>query len=177
MRAFLSAFVLTLVLRAPVTSWLPPRRLRNTASPWQESKPDALAKVKTYTWTAGQPSPDKTVDQQIIAAVDRELKALGLTKLATGQGDARVTMRSQRRTDADEKAKPSATGALPTYAVGVLVVQMRDSASGQMLFNAKVDSPIDAEPAKLEATINASDRTLRAIPGTRSCETLKSPID
>ena len=121
-----------------------------------ESKPEAVAKVKTYTWTAGQPSPDKTTDQQIIAAVDRELKTIGLTKATTGKGDAQVMYASQRRTDANVKAKPSPTGALPTTAVGVLVVQMRDSANGQMLFNAKVDRPIEAESAKLEATINAA---------------------
>jgi hypothetical protein len=120
-----------------------------------ESKPDALAKVKTYTWTKGQPSPDKDVDAQIIAAVDRESKALGLTKLATGRGDAEVSYASQRRTDADVTAKPSPTGTLPTYPVGVLVVQMRDPTTLQMLFNAKVNSPIDAERSKLEPTINA----------------------
>ena len=159
MRACLSAFVLILVVQGAgyVVATAQTTKYGVTV---EESRPDALAKVKTYTWTAGQPSTDKTVDQQIIAAVDRELKALGLTKLATGQGDARVTYASQRRTDADEKAKPSATGALPTYAVGVLVVQLRESASGQMLFNAKVNSPIDVEPAKLEAAINAAATAL-----------------
>ena len=39
-----------------------------------------FAKFKTYSWTTGQPSADKTIDARVIAAVDRELGALGLTK-------------------------------------------------------------------------------------------------
>jgi len=156
MRALFSTAILTTVLLGAgvatgIAQFKPQTTYGVTVS---ESKPDALAKVKTYTWTKGQPSPDKAVDAQIVAAVDRELKALGLTKLATGRGDAEVSYASQRRTDADVTQKPSATGTLPTYPVGVLVVQMRDGASGQMLFNAKVNSPIDVETAKLEATIN-----------------------
>ena len=121
-----------------------------------ETKPAALAKAKTYTWTVSQPSFDKTVDQQIIAAVDRELSALGLTKLVSGRGDVQVTYASLRRTDVDLKSEPSTTGARRSYPVGILVVRMRDPANGQMLFSARMDSPIDTEPAKLEAAINAA---------------------
>ena len=161
MKALLSTVILTTVLLGTgvatgIAQFKPQTTYGVTVS---ESKPDALANVKTYTWTKGQPSPDKAVDAQIVAAVDRELKALGLTKLATGRGDAEVSYASQRRTDADVTQKPSATGTLPTYSVGVLVVQMRDAA-GQMLFNAKVNSPIDTDAAKLEATINAVTTSL-----------------
>ena len=64
------------------------------------------------------------------------------------------------------KSEPLATGERRTYPVGILVVQMRDSANGQMLFNAKVHSPIDTEPAKLEATINAATAAIfKKFPG------------
>ena len=69
-----------------------------------EVKRHALAKVRTYTWTVSHPSLDKTADKQIIAAVDRELTTLGLTKLATGRGDAEVTYASVIRTDVDLKS-------------------------------------------------------------------------
>ena len=36
-----------------------------------------FAKFKTYSWTAGQPSPIKTIDTQVMAAVDSERRALG----------------------------------------------------------------------------------------------------
>src|SRR5687768_12196633 len=91
----------------------------------QEAKTAELAKVKTYAWTAGQPSSDKTVDAQIIAAIDRELSTLGLTKVASGSSDVLATYASQRRTDVDLKAKDKSARELP---VGVLVVELRDPA-------------------------------------------------
>jgi hypothetical protein len=155
MRACLSAFILTSVLLSAgyvaATAQKTKHHVRVT-----EVESDALAKVRTYTWTVSHPSFDKAVDKQIIAAIDRELTTLGLTKLATGPGDAVVTYASLLRTDADLKSKASATGALRSYPVGTLVVQVRDSANGQILFNAKVNWPIDTEPAKLEAAINAA---------------------
>jgi hypothetical protein len=155
MRACLSAFILTTVLLAAgyVAATAQHTKYGVTVA---EVKRDALAKVRTYTWTVSHPSFDKTAHKQIIAAVDRELTALGLTKLATGRGDAEVTYASVVRTDVDLKSKRSTTGALRTYPVGILVVQVRDSTSRQMLFNASVDSPIDTEPATLEAAINAA---------------------
>jgi hypothetical protein len=165
MRAVLSAFIVTSVLLSAgyvaATAQQTKRRVKVT-----EINRDALAKVKTYTWTASHPSFDKAADKQIIAAVDRELMTRGLTRLATGRGDAEVTYASLSRTDVDLKSEPLATGERRTYPVGILVVQVRDSANGQMLFNAKVHSPIDTEPAKLEATINAATAAIfKKFPG------------
>jgi hypothetical protein len=120
------------------------------------AKPAALAKARTYVWTASQPSFDKDVDRQIVAAVDGELNARGFTKLASGQSDVVVTYASLSRTDADLKSKPSKNGALREYAVGTLVVDMRDPANRQSLFRVRMDTPIDKDPAKLEAAINAA---------------------
>ena len=120
------------------------------------AKPAALAKAKTYVWTKSQPSFDKDVDRQIVAAVDRELAARGLTKLESGPSDVVVTYASVSRTDTDLKSKPSASGALREYAVGTLVVDMRDPANRQSLFRVRMDTPIDKDPEKLEAAINAA---------------------
>jgi hypothetical protein len=46
-----------------------------------------FAKFKTYAWTAGQPSADKQIDARVVAAVDRELEALGMTKATSGPRD------------------------------------------------------------------------------------------
>ena len=158
-RACLSAFILTSVLLAAgyVAATAQHTKYGVTVT---EVKRHALAKVRTYTWTVSHPSLDKTADKQIIAAVDRELSTRGLTKLATGRGDAEVTYASVIRTDVDLKSKPSTNGALRTYPVGILVVQVRDSTNRQMLFSGNVDSPIDTEPAKLEAAINAATTAL-----------------
>lgn len=160
MRASLTAFILTSVLLAASYVGVVAQHHTKYGVTVTEVKRHALAKVRTYTWTVSHPSLDKTADKQIIAAVDRELTTLGLRKLATGRGDAEVTYASVIRTDVDLKSKPSTSGALRTYPVGILAVQVRDSTTRQMLFSASVDSPIDTEPARLEAAINAATTAL-----------------
>lgn len=120
------------------------------------SKPAALVNAKTYTWMVGQPSYDKAVDRQIVAAVDRELAARGFTKLTSGKGDVEVSYGSLNRTDTDLKAKPAANGARPEIAVGTLVVELRNPANSQdPYFRVRMDTPIDkSDPSKLEATVN-----------------------
>ena len=154
-RAFLSAFIVTSALLSATYVAATAQRTKHRVKVTEVNR-DALAKVKTYTWTVSHPSFDKTADKQIIAAVDRELMTRGLTRLATGRGDAEVTYASLSRTDVDVKSEPSATGERRTYPVGILVVEVRDSANGQVLFNAKVHSRVDTEPAQLEAAINAA---------------------
>ncbi len=113
------------------------------------------AKFKTYAWTKGGPSAVKTVDAQIVAAIDRELKALGMSK-ASGKSDVLVTYFSLRRTDVDLKAKPVA-GSLPEYPVGTLLVVVLDPATrSKRLVQLRADKPIDTEPAQLEAAINSA---------------------
>jgi hypothetical protein len=113
-----------------------------------------FAKFKTYTWSNGQPAPNKTVDDQITAAVDKELQGVGLTKAATGPGDVVVMYYSLRRTDVDVKAKPDASGSRPQFAVGTLAVALFDPSKKKQLLHMRLDKPIDADPAKAEETIN-----------------------
>ena len=119
------------------------------------SKPSALAKAKTYTWTVSQPSFDKDADRQIIAAVDKELQARGLTKAAAG-ADLAVTYASTTRTDVDVKSSGK-DGERRQYAVGTLVVDVRNPANKQSLFRVRMDTPITtSDSAKFEAEINAA---------------------
>jgi hypothetical protein len=113
-----------------------------------------FAKFRTYTWTRAQPSPDKTVDAQITAAVDRELAALGMTKAASGPGDVQVSYFSLSRTDVDVEGKKDAKGLLPQYWVGTLVVAMNEPASNLRVLRMRVDLPIDIQPNQLESAIN-----------------------
>ena len=114
------------------------------------AKTAELVKAKTYSWTATQPSFDKTVDAQIVAAIDRELMALGFTKVTSGKSDVLATYASQRRTDAELKAKAGAR----EFPVGVLIVELRDPANSQALFRVRIDKPLDVERDKLEPVIN-----------------------
>ena len=115
-----------------------------------------LAKAKTYSWTVSQPSPNKTVDAQIVAAVDRQLSVLGFTKLASGTSDLLATYASTRRTDVNLKGKANESGARPAYEVGTLVVDLRDPATRQPLFRVRIDTPITIEADKAEMQIDAA---------------------
>jgi uncharacterized protein DUF4136 len=91
---------------------------------------------KSYSWdAAGYPAMDKAVHQQIVDAVDRELKGLGLEKRTSGPSDLQLRYGAQRRTDTDTHADAPATN-LPTYAVGTLVVLLRESGSGKEVYRA-----------------------------------------
>ena len=113
-----------------------------------------FSKFKTYSWSNGQPAPNKTIDAQIIAAVDRELKGVGLTKAASGPADVVVMYYSLRRTDVDVKAKPDASGARPQFAVGTLAVALFDPSKKKQLLHMRLDKPIDTDPAQSEAIID-----------------------
>jgi hypothetical protein len=120
----------------------------------QESKAAALANVKTYRWTETRPSFDKTIDAQIIVAVDRELQARGLRKLATGPCDLLVTYSSLSRTDVDLKSE-APSGESSEFAVGTLIVDLRDPSNRSSLFRVRLDMPIELDHTRLEATIDA----------------------
>ena len=127
-----------------------------------------FAKFKSYVWTPGRPSPDKTIDAQIIAAVDRELAAAGLTKAPSGTGDVTVAYSSVSRTDVDVEAKPDAKGVRPQRSVGTLVVVMLDPASRKELLRLRADKPVDTDPSKSESEINLAVKELFSkYPGKR----------
>src|SRR6185295_5545896 len=65
-----------------------------------------FAKFTTYSWTQGQPSAVKAIDAQVKTAVDRELGALGMTKVTSGTGDVLAAYYSLSRTDVNLKEKP-----------------------------------------------------------------------
>ena len=119
-------------------------------------KPVDFSALKTYSWTKGQPSADKTIDARIIDAVDRELSALGMSKAASGSGDVLATYYSLSRTDVNHKAKPDAQGVRPQYWVGTLVVALLDPGNRERWLRLRIDKPIEIEPAKLDAAIDSA---------------------
>ena len=115
----------------------------------------ALAKASTYRWTTGHHALDKTVHKNITAAVDRELQARGLRSVETGSSDVIVSYSSLTRTDVDLKPRATPGEVLDQQHVGTLVVELRDH-SGRSLFHVRMDTPIEKDPVKLEAIVNAA---------------------
>src|SRR6185295_11603877 len=91
----------------------------------------------------------------IVAAVDRELGVRGFTKLPSGQSDVVVKYGSLTRTDVDVK-NSAKNNVGREYAVGTLIVEMSDPSNRQSLFRVRMDTPIERDPATIEATINAA---------------------
>ena len=112
-----------------------------------------FTKFKTYSWSEGRPSADKTINAQIMAAVDKELAALGLTKV-TATPDVRVSYFSMTRTDVDVKAKPDASGLRPQYQVGTLVVALLNPTTLQPLLRLRADKPIEGGADAVGTAIN-----------------------
>ncbi len=123
-------------------------------------EPAALAKARTYVWTPSRPTFDKDTDRLIVAAVDRELAARGFTKLASGPSDVVVMYDALGRTDLDVKAKTSTDGTLPEISVGTLVVELSNPANKQVLFNVRMDTPIERNRATIGATIDAAVKAM-----------------
>ena len=121
----------------------------------------------TYTWRRAQPSWDKTIDAQIVAAIDREMSALGMTKVESAPADVFVGYGSLSRTDVDLKGKEDAKGLLPQYSVGTLVVTFHNSGNREVL-KMRVDLPIDTKPGELEGSINKAVAMLFAEYPTRT---------
>ena len=117
-------------------------------------KPEALTKAKTYIWRNSQPAFNQNIDAAIVAAVDRELVAKGLTKVTSGRSDLAVTYASVSRTDVATKDVGSATGSGREIDIGLLVVDLSDAASRELLFRVRADTPIERNAAALAATIN-----------------------
>jgi hypothetical protein len=125
----------------------------------QTVKPEVLANAKTYVWTVTRPSFDKTIDTQIVAAVDRELSARGFTKRPSGPSDITVTYASVSRTDIDLKTS-TRDGAPNESAVGTLTVDLTNPTTRELLFRVRVDTPIEKSSTALESVINASVKAM-----------------
>jgi len=115
-----------------------------------------FSKFTTYTWTKGQPSPSQAIDERVVAAVDRELNARGMTKATSGTGDVMVTYYSTSRTDVQVNAKRDASGVRPEHTVGILIVAFLEPSTQKPLIRMRVDQPVDRDPVKLEEGINTA---------------------
>ena len=113
-----------------------------------------FTKLKSYAWQSGWDAPPKA-HEAIVAAADRELKAVGLEKKATG-ADVTIKYAALRRTDVQVSTKATGVDApRGTMEVGSLLVVMSNSA-GKELWRSRLDAPLDTDPAKITETIDAA---------------------
>jgi len=117
-----------------------------------------FSKFKTYQWEHGWQSPDKKIHEGIVAALDRELAAVGLEKKTGGTTDLLVTYASLRRIDVDLDSKPTdGEAGRRQYDVGTLVVLLLEPGTRKELFRARVDKPIVLnDPAQAQAILDTT---------------------
>jgi len=120
---------------------------------------------KTYSWTPGRGAFVKDVDAHIKAAIDREMGALGMTKVAADSGDVLLMYQSLTRSDIDLKKDPSAD---KPFSVGTLVVALLEPSNHRQLLRLRTDRPIEVEQGKLQASIDSAVTELFARYPTRS---------
>ena len=128
-----------------------------------------FAAIKTYSWTPGTDALVPEAHKLIIAAVDKEAAAVGLTPVASG-GDVTLAYYTMTVTNVDLKAldKMEKKPALPpTKELGKLVVVMRNPAQ-QQVWSAISREFLDPDRAKLAATIQTVTERLFATYPTRA---------
>jgi hypothetical protein len=128
-----------------------------------------FAAIKTYSWTTGADALVPEAHKMIIAAIDKEAAAVGLTPVASG-GDVTLAYYTMTVTNVDLKAldkmdKPPATA--PTKDLGKLVIVMRNPAHAQV-WSAISREYLDPDRAKLGATIQTVAERLFATYPTRA---------
>jgi hypothetical protein len=116
-----------------------------------------FSKITTYTWMPGWPTFDPSIDWQIEADVDRELAALGVTKVTAEPCDTVVTYAAIRRTDVDLKTKGTPDSDLrPEYPVGTVIVVLLDPRSRNELFRGRADLRLQSDPVQRRIQIQAA---------------------
>jgi hypothetical protein len=141
--------MLAVALATSAASYKPKYRITVSAD-----KHTDFTRFKTYTWMDTHPANLPEINGQIVTAIDRELRALGITKATAGPGDVVATYASFTRTDVNVKAKEIAKDFRPEYAVGTLVVSLLEPASLRTLLKLRADKPVG--PNGVEATIDTT---------------------
>ena len=121
----------------------------------QADKHTDFSRLKTYSWMGGHPASIAAIDEEIVAAIDRELSALGMRQMPSEAGDVVVTYASVTRTDVNTKAKPVSKDYRPEYAVGTLIISLLDPVSLRPLLQLRTDKRVDGA-AWLGATIGGT---------------------
>jgi hypothetical protein len=148
----LSIVCLALVAFALPAAGQPKFGVTATAAPGVD-----FAKFKSYVWQSGWDANDKTVHAAITGAVDKELKALGFERKASGPSDVIVKYASLRRIDVQPSTKATgAEAARSQIDVGSLLLLLLEPGTGKELWRARIDKPIEIDMTKMDATVTGA---------------------
>jgi len=116
----------------------------------------AFENFSTYAWIDGHGAYDPGIHRTIVTAIERELALAGMTQ-TDEKADVLVVYHTLQRTDVDLETwrdTPDASGnRADTYPVGTLVVNLLDPLTSEPLWHARIDEPLQLEPAALDAQI------------------------
>ena len=124
------------VLAAASMAYTTKYRVRVTADPQTDFK-----KIKTYVWLPSHITVDDQIEQQIIAAVNRELQSVGLTQGDAGSSDVVMTYEAYSRTDVNTSAREIAKDIHPEYPVGILIVSMLEPKTFRQVLELRAATP------------------------------------
>jgi hypothetical protein len=153
MTARIAALTLA-VLMCPVPG------MTQTAQVMQQDKTVDVTKFRTFSYQVGHPAFLKEVDQRIVAGIEAQLVARGLTKAASGPGDVIVTYHSVQRTDldlaaTDKQARATGGTAEPVLLkVGTLAVDLKEAGTGKLVWRARIDDVLSGDQAAQMGTVD-----------------------
>lgn len=123
-----------------------------------------FAPLKTYTWRPGTPLPNPLMSQRVVAAVDAQLKAKGLTRVDSG-GDVSVTYHAAADKQMDVQSFSSGghyscwggcstSTTVTNVTVGTLIVDLVDAKQDKMLWRGSATDTVSDNPAENEKKVN-----------------------
>ena len=158
MKPNILAAVLLSIAVAPVAAHVNPGYTMKYRVTVKADKHTDFSQIRTYAWMPTQPSDIPQIDERVIAAVDRELAGLGMTKAPESSCDVLATYLSLNRTDVNVNAKKISGkkgDSWPEYAVGTLVVSLLDPKTLDPLLRIRADKRIEAD-ARLASAIDGA---------------------
>jgi len=141
--------MVSLMLSLALMLLVPQTRAQDRSVDSTSAKGKNFAAFKTYAWDKGHEAYDPAAHKMIVAAIDKEMAALGFTRAEGTAPDVLVRYHSLVSTVVDFKSleKPpekTKDGATKTSQLGTLVVEMLDPSRAQ-LWAAKTREIVDTK--------------------------------
>ena len=146
MSGWIVALALTGAMSAPA-----PQKLHITV---RADKQVNFAALHSYAWAPRWTAFAPAVDERIVAAINRELTSLGLTRRIGPPVDVLVGYGSVPRTNVDLDGAVGTSGRYPEYPVGTLVVVLMEPGSRREWFRARAVAPVDPDPTHVDQAID-----------------------
>ena len=118
-----------------------------------------FSKYRTYNWLHAPESYRPKLHDLLVASIDKEMAALGLTRMDTGKADLTVRYLGVRTAQVDlkEVEKLEREGnkeQAKLYDMGKLVIVLRESGSDKRLWAATTLEPLSQDEAVRQKTVS-----------------------